>query len=746
MYRPGKILKSGTWSDPDFGGQAVTNKAAAIDMTDPAPAWRDVAPMHYPRSFHTLTVLPDGKVLASGGGESSDGVDQSKGVLTPEIWDPNTNAWTLTASHTRSRLYHSSALLLQDGRVLLAGGGAFGSATNETNAEIYSPPYLFKGPRPAITDAPATTRIGQTITVSSPDASRVQSVSFVRMGSVTHNFDMDQRFMNLTVRQGAAPGTLSVDMPTSANTAPPGYYYVFLLDDKGVPSKGSIIKLDKAAGDSQPPTAPGGLTATTQNDSVKLDWTASSDNTAVTEYRVHRSTTAGFTPSAANRIATVPSGTTYTDSGLAAGSYRYKVVAADAAGNASPRLERGGRDGGGRLEPADRVRDGPGRRRHGLRHRQRHRERLRRSRRRERPVPARRRRPGRARHERALLRLLEHHRGLQRPASPDRGGARRRRQRDDLGQRQRHRRQRQSPDGVRDRPGGRSHRVEHDQRDRERRRRPRARQRPVQARRGQPRRRRHDRALLRELGHPHRRNGAHTLTAVARDTDANTTTSATIHVTVSNTVVAPPGLVAAYGFDETSGTTTADSSGNALTGTLSGPARNTGGKFGGALSYDGVNDWVTVNDAAPLHLTTGMTLEAWVKPTALSGWRTVIVKEQAADLAYALYANTGTNRPSGNVFTGAEQEARGTAQVALNTWTHLAATYDGATLRLYVNGTQVATKAVTGALVSSTRALRFGGNAIWSEWFTGLLDEVRVYNRALTATELQSDMATPVKP
>ena len=241
-------------------------------------------------------------------------------------------------------------------------------------------------------------------------------------------------------------------------------------------------------------------------------------------------------------------------------------------------------------------------------------------------------------------------------------------------------------------------------------------------------------------------NGAHTLTAVARDSDANTTTSAPVRVTVDNVVVAPPGLVAAYGFDETSGTTTADSSGNALTGTLSGAVRNTGGKFGGALSFDGVNDWVTVNDAAPLHLTTGMTLEAWVRPTALTGWRTVIIKEQAADLAYALYANTGANWPTGNVFTGAEEEARGTAQVALNTWTHLAATYDGATLRLYVNGTQVATRAVTGALASSTRALRFGGNAIWSEWFKGLLDEVRVYNRALTAAEVQSDMATPVKP
>jgi hypothetical protein len=81
----------------------------------------------------------------------------------------------------------------------------------------------------------------------------------------------------------------------------------------------------------------------------------------------------------------------------------------------------------------------------------------------------------------------------------------------------------------------------------------------------------------------------------------------------------------------------------------------------------------------------------------------------------------------------------------LNAWTHLAATYDGATLRLYVNGVQSASRALTGAIRTSTGALRIGGNNIWTgEWFAGLIDEVRIYNRVLSAAELQADMAVAV--
>ncbi len=84
------------------------------------------------------------------------------------------------------------------------------------------------------------------------------------------------------------------------------------------------------------------------------------------------------------------------------------------------------------------------------------------------------------------------------------------------------------------------------------------------------------------------------------------------------------------------------------------------------------------------------------------------------------------------------------ASLPLNTWTHLTVTYDGTTLRLYVNGTQVGSRAMTGALLTSTGALRIGGNSIWGEFFQGRIDEIRVYNRALSAAEILADMNTPV--
>jgi hypothetical protein len=239
-------------------------------------------------------------------------------------------------------------------------------------------------------------------------------------------------------------------------------------------------------------------------------------------------------------------------------------------------------------------------------------------------------------------------------------------------------------------------------------------------------------------------NGPHTLTAVARDAAANTTVSAPVAVTVSNAAPAA-GVVAAYAFSDGAGTTVRDSSGNANNGTAANATWSTAGKTGGALSFNGTSSLVTVPDSASLDLTTGMTLEAWVRPTATgTAWRTVLFKEQAGGMVYSLYANQQTNRPVGQVNIGGEQNAVGTAAVPLNAWTHLAVTYDGAALRLYVNGTLVTTTATSGAIPTSTGALRIGGNTIWPEWYAGLLDDVRVYNRALTAAQIQADMATPV--
>jgi glucose/arabinose dehydrogenase len=243
-------------------------------------------------------------------------------------------------------------------------------------------------------------------------------------------------------------------------------------------------------------------------------------------------------------------------------------------------------------------------------------------------------------------------------------------------------------------------------------------------------------------------NGSYQLAARARDVAGNTATSATVTVTVSNTSI---GLVASYSFNEGTGTTLIDRTGNGRTGTVSGATWTTQGKNGSALAFDGVNDWVTVADANALDLTTGMTLEAWVYPTASGGgsWRNVLIKERPGGEVYNLYANADTNVPVVYVRaaqTGTPLDARGTGALPLNAWTHLAATYDGTTLRLFVNGTQVGSRAVGGALVTSTGALRIGGNNLWGEFFAGRIDDVRIYNRALTQAEIAADSAAPVLP
>ena len=209
----------------------------------------------------------------------------------------------------------------------------------------------------------------------------------------------------------------------------------------------------------------------------------------------------------------------------------------------------------------------------------------------------------------------------------------------------------------------------------------------------------------------------------------------------------PPGLVAAYGFDEASGTSVTDGSGNGHLGTISGATRSVSGRFGSALSFDGINDWVTIPDANPLDLTTGVTMSAWVNPSAVgSAYRTVLMKEQPGGLIYTLYAGDGTGKASGHIFTTSEQRATGTANTPVNAWTHLASTWDGTTLRLFVNGAQVGTRAVSGTLRTSTGVLRIGGTAVWPEWFAGRIDEVRLYSRALSVAEIQGDMTRAVTP
>jgi fibronectin type 3 domain-containing protein len=404
--------------------------------------------------------------------------------------------------------------------------------------------------------------------------------------------------------------------------------------------------------DTQPPTAPGSLTASGALGRASLSWQASSDNVGVVKYDVYRSTTSGFAPSTANRVAQ-PTGTTYADTGLAAGTYYYVVKAEDAAGNLSPASNEAAATVTADTTPPTVSITAP-----------------------------------------AAGATVSGATVVSATAADDVGVA-----------------------GVQFKVDGQNIGAE-------------------------------DTTAPYSVSWATSTvpNGTHSLTAVARDAAGNRTTSAAVTVTVSNT--GPAGLVAAYSFDAGSGTTVADVSGNANTGTLSNATWTTTGHTGGAMSFNGTNALVTVADSASLDLTSGMTLEAWVNATALgTAWRTVLIKEQPpGKLAYALYANGDASHPSGHVYvpTG-EAIARGTAALTLNTWVHLAVAYDGATLRLYVNGAQVSSSAVAGAITTTAGPLQIGGNNIWSEWFKGTIDDVRVYNRALSATEVQADMAAPVQ-
>jgi len=201
--------------------------------------------MAFPRAYHNLTLLPDGSLLATGGNKTTDTFDETQAVLAAELWSPVTETWTTLASMSIPRVYHSIALLLPDGRVLVAGGGRFGNKAGDShdklNAQLYSPPYLFKGARPTISSVTTAVSYGSTFSVITPDDGRIASVALMRVGAVTHGFNQAQSYVPLAF--SAVGGSLNVQAPANAAGAVPGYYMLFIVDSSGVPSVAPIIRL-----------------------------------------------------------------------------------------------------------------------------------------------------------------------------------------------------------------------------------------------------------------------------------------------------------------------------------------------------------------------------------------------------------------------------------------------------------------------------------------------------------------------
>ena len=228
--------------------------------------------------------------------------------------------------------------------------------------------------------------------------------------------------------------------------------------------------------------------------------------------------------------------------------------------------------------------------------------------------------------------------------------------------------------------------------------------------------------------------------AVNLGTFSNTSSATTPAAT------AIPGLIAAYTFDEGTGTTLVDRAGNANTGAISGTvAWTTQGKNGGALTFNGTNTRVQIASSPSLNATTGVTLEAWVYPTANQNrWRAVIQKEVDAWFLHASNDGGALRPAAGGTYGGTGAFIAAPSAIAINTWTHIAQTYDGTTLRLYVNGVLASSAARTGALEVNSSPLSIGGTNAYGEYFQGRIDDVRVYDRALSASELATDMNTPV--
>jgi galactose oxidase len=246
MY-DGVVLTVGGGNVGAKGGFAAASEAESVDLNAADPKWRRAAPMAHPRRHHNATLLPDRTVLVTGGQREGYNEHPIKhaGVRPAELYDPSTDRWSMLSSLEVPRGYHSTATLLPDGRVLVAGTGN-GAAEDQYNAQIFSPPYLYRGPRPQVASAPRSVGYGQRFPVRTSDSSRIANVRLIRLGSTTHSFDMNTRLT--TLRFSAARDELRVTAPPSGRIAPPGHYMLFVVDRRGVPSVARIISVGEAAG------------------------------------------------------------------------------------------------------------------------------------------------------------------------------------------------------------------------------------------------------------------------------------------------------------------------------------------------------------------------------------------------------------------------------------------------------------------------------------------------------------------
>jgi len=226
---------------------SATNKCEILDLEATPLAWGPAAAMTHSRVMPDAVLLPDGTVLVVGG--SSTGVADAaiSPVFQAELYQPADDSWTTLCSMRVARLYHATALLLPDGRVLTAGGGEEFNAPPfempEYRVEVFSPPYLFRGPRPFISSAPSSMAYDRPYTIGTREAASIASAALVAPGAVTHSFNMNQRYAGLVISGRVDGQSIEVISPPHSRIAPPGWYMLFLLSNAGVPSLAEFVHL-----------------------------------------------------------------------------------------------------------------------------------------------------------------------------------------------------------------------------------------------------------------------------------------------------------------------------------------------------------------------------------------------------------------------------------------------------------------------------------------------------------------------
>lgn len=244
-YGTGTLLPAGPNGSTKVmlvGGRTTTIVHASsevFDATNPAAGWKYSAPMLHARHNQNTVILPDGKLFTIGGNGAV--TNYGRPQREAELYDPVSNTWSAMANQTAQRAYHSTALLLPDARVVSAGDdgpGPGGGAQTDT-VEFYSPPYLFRGPRPAISAAPAAVTWGEAFFIGTADT--IARAVLIAPGATTHANDMHQRHVELSFTPGS--GGINASAPPNANVAPPGYYMLFVLNAQGVPSVAKWVRL-----------------------------------------------------------------------------------------------------------------------------------------------------------------------------------------------------------------------------------------------------------------------------------------------------------------------------------------------------------------------------------------------------------------------------------------------------------------------------------------------------------------------